>query len=67
MMDTEIQNRRFWVGTVAMFLITVNYYIVMFKGLSLDWFIEYSKPVIYISGLLILGLSVTDGLFTWKK
>ena len=60
-------HRRFKTGCVAFALITVAFYACMFKGTTLDWFIEYSKLVVFIAGGVILGLTLTDGITNWKR
>jgi len=44
----------------ATLLITVAYYIVMFKGLELAWWSEYAKYTAYFLGFLVGALSATD-------
>ena len=60
-------NRRFRTGCLALALITVSYYICMFKHVDLSWFLEYSKLVVYVAGGVILGITLTDSITNWKR
>jgi len=60
-------NRRFKTGCLALALITVSYYCALFKPASLDWFVEYAKFVVFISGAVILGITTTDAITNWKR
>jgi len=41
-------------------LITVAYYVVLFRGGDLTWFSEYSKYLTFGLGFLVGGLTITD-------
>ena len=60
-------NRRWKSGILGLSLVTVAYYVCLFTGKDLSWFIEYSKPVTYIVAGIIIGISVTDTMWNWKK
>lgn len=64
---TKQFNRRFKAGCVALGLITISYYVVMFKGLDINWFLEYAKMVVYVTGAVIIGLSATDAILNWRS
>jgi hypothetical protein len=63
----RVMNRRWWGGILALTLISINYYIVLFTGHDLSWFVAYATPVSYIVGGMILGYAVTDAIWNWKK
>lgn len=59
-------NRRWKAGLLGLFLGTVAYYIVIFKGLALDYFVEYGKFVLLCVGFIVTGISVTDAITKWR-
>jgi len=59
-------NRRYRVGLLIIALGTIAFYITLFRGLELDYFIEYAKFLIIV-GLFIQGvLTVTDSIMKWR-
>lgn len=60
-------NRRFKTGCLALGLITVSYYLCLFKNVEINWFLEYAKIVSFITGAVILGLTLTDGIGAFRK
>ena len=60
-------NRRARTGWAALGLITVAFYLCIFKGVDLEWFKIYSMIVFTVSGVVILGISVTDAISAWKS
>jgi len=45
-------------------LVNISYYICLFKGLDLSWWVEYTKFMTYALGFLIGGLTITDAILT---
>ena len=60
-------NRRARTGWAALVLITVDNYICMFKGIDIAWFKEYAYIVLGVTIGVILGISATDAITTWKS
>lgn len=46
--------------------LVVGFYICLFKGVDLAWFIELSKWSTYGLGVLIGSVAVTDSIMTYK-
>ena len=53
-------NRRYKLGFLWVVLVTVPYYICMFKGLDIQWWIEYAKQATFWFAIVVGGLSATD-------
>jgi len=71
-MANENNEKKRWgrrVGSVIVWgiLLTVAYYIVLFKGVDLSWWSEYGKFMTYGLGFLVGGLTATDLVATLKK
>ncbi len=67
-MGETTQEKRFWgrrVTAVAIWvvLVTTAFYIAMFRGLPLDWWVEYAKYNTYALGFLVGGVTITDSIF----
>ena len=62
-MNGKRWGRRLGSTVGAMVLMTVAYYISMFKGLDISWWTEYAKYVTYLLGFLVGGLTITDAIF----
>ena len=66
------QNRRYKLGFLWAGLISVSYYLCLFRGTDINWYIAYSKDMTLWFGIIIGGLSLTDfathikGLFSQK-
>jgi hypothetical protein len=60
-------GRRAKIALLAVALITVAYYVCLFTGADLDWFVEYAKVMIYCVGFVAGSLTITDTISTWKK
>jgi hypothetical protein len=63
----KAQNRRAKFTSVALVLVTVAFYICLFKGTDIEWFIEYGKLVILLLFFIVGGISATDGIRSWKN
>lgn len=61
------RNRRARSAWFTIILITIAYYICMFKGVSLDWFAEYAKTMLFILGFITGGLTITDAVMNWRN
>lgn len=48
-------------------LLTISYYVCLFKGMDLTWFSEYAKYFTYILGFVVGGLTATDLVAVMKK
>jgi len=48
-------------------LVSVPYYLCMFRGLDLSWWTEYAKQMTFWFGLAIGGLSLTDVAWNIKE
>jgi len=59
-------GRRATTSAVVIILTTVAYYVSLFKGMAVEWFIEYAKVMIYILGFVVGGLTITDGIMNWR-
>jgi hypothetical protein len=60
-------NRRARTGWAAMALATAAFYICMILKLDIEWFKVYGIFVGAVTGFIIGGISVTDGISAWKK
>ena len=60
-------GRRLGATIAGVVLITIPYYIVMFSGYDLSWWSEYAKNIMFLTGLLVGGLTVTDAINESKK
>ena len=66
-MNAKRWGRRLGATIGAVTLITIAYYIAMFKGLDIAWWLEYGKIMAGILIALIGGLSLTDSITATKK
>lgn len=53
-------GRRAACGFTTVALITGAFYVCVFKGVDLSWFVEYSKVMVYVLGFVVGGLTATD-------
>ena len=53
-------GRRLYSTIGVTILVTIAYYICLFKGLDIDWFASYTKYLTYFLGFLVGGLTITD-------
>lgn len=60
-------NRRAKFTAIAMGLLTAAFYVCLFKGVDIAWFVEYSKVIIFALLFVVSGLTATDTIFTWKN
>jgi hypothetical protein len=60
-------GRRAGMAAITIILATVAYYICMFRGVDLSWFSEYVKTLLYVTGFVIGGLTITDSVQNWRK
>ena len=60
-------GRRLGATIGAAILVTVAYYVVLFRGAELMWWVEYAKYTTYFLGFLVGGLSLTDVIGVMKK
>ena len=60
-------GRRATTAAATIVLSTVAYYICLFKGIDLNWFVEYSKVLLYILGFVAGSLTITDSILAYKK
>jgi len=68
----ENNNKKRWgrrLGTTIgwVVLTTIAYYICMFKGLDLDWWLAYAKYTTIALGFLVGGLTITDSVIAQLK
>ena len=54
------QNRRAKFTAVALALLTVAFYVCLFKGSDIAWFIEYGKYVMFSLLFVVTGITTTD-------
>lgn len=57
-------SRRVRFGIAAIVLVTIEHYIAIFKGLSIEWPTNYAMYIVGIVAFIIGGLSATD---IWAK
>ena len=60
-------NRRYKLGILWVVLITVPYYLCMFKGMDLEWWVQYAKQMTFWFAIIVGGLSVTDIAYQVKE
>jgi len=60
-------NRRAKFTAIAIALITIAFYICVFKGAELEWFEVYSERIIFALLFVVAGITTTDGLRTWRN
>ena len=60
-------NRRYKLGLLWAVLITVPYYLCMFRGMELDWWVQYAKQMTFWFAIIVGGLSVTDIAYQVKE
>lgn len=53
-------NRRYKLGYLFVALITVAFYIAIFKGLPLEWYVSYSKDMLWWFAAIAGVLTATD-------
>ena len=68
----ENNNKKRWgrrLGTTVgwVILTTIAYYICMFKGMDLDWWLGYAKYTTIGLGFLVGGLTITDSVIAQLK
>lgn len=60
-------NRRAKFTGVAIVLITAAFYVCMFKDVSIDWFVEYGKFIIFALLFVVTGITTTDSIAKWRN
>jgi hypothetical protein len=60
-------NRRAKFTGVAIVLITAAFYVCMFKDVSIDWFVEYGKFIIFSLLFVVTGITTTDAIAKWRN
>ena len=55
-------GRRAGFGIGAITLVTVAFYICLFKDVDLNWFVKYASIIVGVYGFIVGGLTVTDVL-----
>ena len=62
----KAMNRRAKFTAVALVLVTVAFYICLFKGADINWFIEYGKYVMLCLLFVVTGITATDAIMKWR-
>lgn len=65
--EKKVSNRRYRIWWTTISLITFMFLLILILNKPLEWFIEYSKPVLWAGVAIGLGLTATDAVFTWKR
>lgn len=65
--DRRRFGRRAWSTSVWALFNIMTFYICMFKGLDISWFMEFAKWTTYALTLVVTGLTVTDVLYQRSK
>jgi len=60
------ENRRAKFTILWFINLTICFYICLFKGMDLSWFIEMAKWSTYGLGTLIGSVMITDSILTYK-
>lgn len=52
---------------MAVALVTVAFYICMFRDIDIDWFREYADFMSWAVVAIVAGITTTDGIRSWKN
>lgn len=63
----KAQNRRAKFTAIALALITIAFYVCLFKGSALGWFVEYGKYVMFSLLFVVSGITATDAITKWRN
>ena len=61
------QNRRWRAVLMAVSLVTVSFYICLFKGFDIEWFREYADFMSWAVVAIVAGITATDGIRSWRN
>ena len=52
---------------MAVSLVTVSFYICLFKGFDIEWFREYADFMSWAVVAIVAGITATDGIRSWRN
>jgi len=63
----KAMNRRWKAVLMAVALVTVAFYICMFRDIDIDWFREYADFMSWAVVAIVAGITTTDGIRSWRN